>query len=117
MVVWQIDDDPLHLQLAEMIIRRVGLSNEIRSFTSAARALATLKDSRPDLILLDLRMPDMDGWQFLDAVRNQTDAPPVIIVTSSIDPREQARARENPRVQGWIEKPIRVEELVALIAD
>ena len=116
MVVWQIDDDPVHTELVEMIIRRTGFSNDTRSFHSARAALKALDQSLPDLILLDLRMPDMDGWEFIELTRSRK-MPPIVIVTSSIDAREKKRALEIPAVRGWIEKPVRVEDIVDLAVD
>ena len=78
---------------------------------SANQALEVIEDDRPDLILLDVMMPEMDGFRFLAMVRSnpETHAIPVIILTPTDDPREVARCYELG-CNVYITKPVDYEQ-------
>jgi CheY-like chemotaxis protein len=68
-----IDDDELCIMLSKIAVKSTGMVDEFQIFNNGEDALAHLKKSAagaacPDLILLDLNMPIMDGWDFLDLV-------------------------------------------------
>ncbi len=88
MVIWQVDDDPVHLFLAARLIRRANPRAQIVSFESARDAAERLHSEKPDIIMLDLNMPEMDGWEFLEAVQHRSNLPGIVVLTSSIDPRD-----------------------------
>ena len=70
----------------------------------------------PQLILLDLNMPVMDGWEFLEEF-TKTNPPKEItiyILTSSIDPRDLKRAKQFNRVSNYVIKPITIENLESI---
>lgn len=71
MKTYLIDDDNLAIYLTEHLLRAEGFSNCICTFQSAREALDKLvgkKQRVPQVVFLDLNMPVMDGWQFLDAL-------------------------------------------------
>lgn len=70
-------------------------------------------EEAPDLVLLDLNMPIMDGWQFLDEVVkiNPPNEINIFIVSSSIDPADHEKAMSYDVVNGFIVKPITVKDL------
>lgn len=113
MVIWQIDDDPLHLELASLMMRRANPENRVISFESARKALGKLKEEQPDLIVLDINMPDMNGWDFLDEISKQP-GPQVVILTSSIDPRDRERAFSYSNVKDFLVKPVRQADLIVI---
>lgn len=114
MVIWQIDDDPLQLELAAILIRRASPAAVIHSFGNARDAASRLVGERPDLIMLDLNMPEMDGWAFLETVQGQPNVPRIVVLTSSIDPRDKARAFAYDCVKGFLVKPVRTLDLAEL---
>lgn len=72
----------------------------------------------PDVILLDLNMPVMDGWSFLEEF-NALDLPDsrepdIVIVTSSVNPDDKERAKKYPKVQAFLSKPLTIEKLEQL---
>lgn len=95
----------------------VGLNQngfEVKLAANGAEALERLETDRPDLIVLDVFMPLMDGFEFLEKISEQTVAIPVIVVSgqSSMDD-----APNHPAVRFWLSKPVSIAELVVKITD
>jgi CheY-like chemotaxis protein len=97
-----VEDDPGHTRLIEKNLRRSGISNEITTVTDGQQALdylngegdhAGTKPSSPLLVLLDLNMPVLDGYQVLKRMKANADTRriPVIILTTTDDEREVSR--------------------------
>jgi CheY-like chemotaxis protein len=108
-----IDDDVLHRESLSYLLSAEGY--EVRCVADGAEALAALQfGMSPDLILLDLKMPGMSGWQFRQEQRRQTAwaAVPVLLLTG--DPEADRQAREIGAVE-WIRKPIEISALLAAI--
>lgn len=118
MKIFLIDDDGVSLFLTQRLLILEGF-RDIRAFQSAEEALELLASSSmeeiPDVVLLDLNMPGMSGWEFLDAL------PPlelklrgkcsVYILTSSLDVSDTARSQQYSIVSGLIHKPITPEDI------
>ena len=110
-VVLIVDDDP---RLREYI--RVNLEMEgysVREAGNAEEGLRVLEESTPDLVLLDVMMPDVDGWEMLRRVqeRHGVGAIPVIMFSGQVD--EQAVADAASRGgQGFIGKPFNPQQLI-----
>lgn len=113
-----VDDDPDIRFIAEMSLGRVG-GWEVTSACSGAEALAHLTDGgRPDVILLDMRMPEMDGVEVMAAIRalpGHEDAA-VIFLTGKTRDREQERCLDLGAL-GLIEKPFDPMTLPALVRE
>jgi DNA-binding response OmpR family regulator len=78
-------------------------------------ALELIRDLFPDLILLDLRMPRLSGWEFLDAVREHRRWKdiPILIVSAFLEDEHDAAATEaGLRIVGRLQKPVRLAELI-----
>ncbi len=92
-------------------------SLEIRSFIYASEALEELKQGgdNPNFILLDINMPGMNGWEFLDGLQqseiSSSKLPIIYMLSSSLDPEDEAKARKSALVKGFISKPLEVEKL------
>lgn len=87
---------------------------DCRSFTDPRRALGYLNDHPIDLILLDLNMPYLNGWQFLEAMEEAKLNSPVFILTSSILKEDADRAEMHPLVKGYVSKPLEIRHLEAI---
>ncbi len=125
-----VDDDPITLMLSKKVISKASFSNEIITAKNGEEALHyfdTLKQNTPNedqklpkLIFLDLNMPVMGGWEFLDSFNSNTykdfnDAVKVIILSSTIDPEDLNKAKQYPVVIDFLPKPITTSMLEYLI--
>lgn len=106
-----VDDEPRLTHLVRGYLEQDGY--EVATSGNGREALLISREFGPDLIVLDLMMPDMDGWEFMRHLRRERDTP-VIIVTARVD--------ENDRVAGlemgaddYLTKPFSPRELVARV--
>jgi CheY-like chemotaxis protein len=78
--------------------------------------VATAYETHPDLVLLDLRLPRLDGWEVLAALQREEtlDMVPVVILTASADPQDQERARA-ARVTDYVVKPLTADRLLEVV--
>lgn len=120
-----IDDDPIFVFGARRIMEMAKFCKSFLIYGNGKEALEQLKpriianENLPELILLDINMPVMDGWQFLEEI---TKLPPrdtitIYIVTSSIDPADTKRANEYTNLKGYIVKPITIDRLKNMLED
>lgn len=117
--IFLVDDDKIFLLTAKFSLKRVFPDAEIESFSNAEEAILRLIQEKPDLLLLDLNMPVMDGWTFLMELEQKGAAVnfPIYIVSSSIDPSDINRANNHDHVMGFIEKPLDEKKVKALIEE
>jgi len=106
------DDDEIRDMLRELLERH---RFQVLLARNGTDALVALRSFRVDLIVLDLAMPEMDGWEFLDvrARRPELAGLPVVVVTANPSP---ALERDD-RVQAVIEKPFHARELVRIVGE
>ena len=124
--VWLIDDDEVFVFLTKKLIAQTEQAVILETYINGQEAIDRLQEisadesALPDLVLLDLNMPVMDGWEFLNAFQEvEFSAPDKIhlyIVTSSISPYEVERAKQIPAVQEFIVKPMVKQKFVELIS-
>jgi DNA-binding response OmpR family regulator len=106
-----IDDEPdVRSLLCELLADRGYLVEEARDGVDGLRVLY---DKRPDLVILDLAMPQMDGWQTLERIRELSDVP-VLILTSRAGELEKVRGLR-AGADDYVVKPFGGEELVARV--
>ncbi|MEA5487819.1 MULTISPECIES: response regulator [Pseudanabaena] len=106
-----VDDLPENLQLLSDLLLTLGYT--VRSVTSGRMALKTAKVKRPDLILLDIKMPEMDGYQVCQALKEDEDLRdiPVIFISSLDDVFDKVKAFWSGGVD-YICKPFQSEEVL-----
>lgn len=107
-----VEDDPDLLALLEMILQDAG--HRVRTAPEGGAALARVAEEMPGTILLDMRMPGMNGWDFAREFRDRYGhACPIVVVTAA----ENARARaEEIGAEGWLSKPFEIEDVLATVA-
>jgi CheY-like chemotaxis protein len=125
-----IDDDQITLVLCDMVIKKTGFANEVLTAKNGKEGLAWFsayfsknnnseKQDPPKLILLDLNMPVMSGWDFLeDYLMKYADRLPgtkVVIISSTVNPEDFSRANRYEIVIDFINKPLTTEGLEDLM--
>lgn len=85
--------------------------SKVIEFTNPVEAFQNIEESGPDVIFLDLNMPEMDGWQFLDQMKAESFTNPVAILTSSTSRLDMERAENYDNVVNFYVKPLNPEEL------
>ena len=122
-IILLIDDDPVMNMINRQMLIRSGWSNRIIDFQSAEDALKHLNQETETqknfIILLDLNMPGMSGWDFIEFVENTPykDFLTINILTSSVTSHDSEKALKYPLVKDYIIKPMNVakcQEIVAL---
>jgi CheY-like chemotaxis protein len=83
-----VEDDPSILEMVVQILQDEGYP--VVSATNGADGLAETNRTRPSLILLDMRMPRMDGWEFAAALRARGIAAPIVVMTAAEDAKKWA---------------------------
>ncbi len=122
-----IDDDPMYRLLIKKTIHKYHFAKNILSFHNGQEALDALSEmendisSYPDIIILDINMPLMDGWEFLDIFPDAAKKNPkklsIYIATSSIAQSDKKKSEEYPHVKGFLHKPIDQEMLVKIVTE
>ena len=105
-----VDDDPEILAMLRDFLEGEGFA--IRTATNGAEALEALEDVAPALILLDMRMPVLDGWAFAAQLREREVAYPIVVMTAAESARRWA---DEIGATGYIAKPFDVNELLQTI--
>jgi len=124
-IIALVDDDKIFQLTASKTIKAIELSNHILQFENGEDALVYLKNNQsdpgnlPDFLFLDINMPFVDGWMFLEdysALRPNLAKPMVIyMVSSSIDPRDVQRAKSCSYVTDYVVKPVSMEKFRELL--
>jgi CheY-like chemotaxis protein len=109
-----VDDDPDILALLRLHLAAAGY--EVRTAADGIKAGYMVLAEPPDLIITDVRMPDMDGFQLVSALRADTSLPyiPVIFLASAEDEDNAARDLGQAR---YLSKPVRADRLLSVVAE
>lgn len=124
-----VEDDPGHNFLARSVIARTALTKNVRSVSNGREALeyvsghGKFKESgiypRPQLVLLDINMPVMSGWEFLREYHKLDESYKqgvmIVMLTTSDNPDELARGRAMPDISDFMCKPLTAEALEGMI--
>ncbi|WP_018934655.1 EAL domain-containing protein [Thioalkalivibrio sp. ALJ24] len=113
-----VDDNPMNVELLSTILEDAGFTN-VHGETRPQRALDTWREEAFDLLLLDIRMPGMDGHQVMETLNaelGEGDWLPVIVLTAQIDPDTRQRALEGGALD-FITKPFDASEVVQRISN
>lgn len=113
-----IDDDNATNVYHKIIADQAGVAKNYKFFTYAAKALTYLKrlqknNKQPDLIFLDINMPGVNGWEFVDlyAKLKLKKYPPIVVLTTSYRETDVERCEANPLIYRLKSKPLNPEFL------
>jgi excisionase family DNA binding protein len=109
-IVLVVDDDPALREYLRVSLESAGYS--VHEAESGERALAAIADRAPDLVLLDVVMPGLDGWQLLRQLEERHGSIPVIMFSGQVDERSAVEAAGRG-ARGFLGKPFDPEELIA----
>lgn len=119
-----IDDSPIDRLLVEKMVRKAAFAEDVIGFESAKAALTYFKDnaevenSIPEILFLDINMPEMNGFDFLDECKTLMERLKIkcriIMLSSSLHSEDKNRALEHPYVEGFINKPLSFAALEGL---
>ncbi|OGU68766.1 MAG: hypothetical protein A3C56_11885 [Ignavibacteria bacterium RIFCSPHIGHO2_02_FULL_56_12] len=109
-----VDDEPAWLKVLSYFLEAKGY--DVKTVESGSEALSTLRSFRPDLILSDVRMPDMNGFDLLDTIRKlpKLSATPVVFF-SAIDDYDARKTARDLGAADYIVKPFDQEEVASVL--
>ena len=105
-----VDDDPDLRECLGLMIRSMGF--DVTSAANGQEALDVVEGRDLDLVILDMKMPVMSGWEFCRALEGRHARPPIIVLTAAPDPA--ARAAE-VHAEGWLGKPFEYADLETIV--
>jgi CheY-like chemotaxis protein len=110
-----VDDNPTNLKLLRMLL--VGESYDVRTASDASEALAVLGEFRPRLILMDLQMPGMDGFELTRRLKHDPETRDIVVValTAYAMKGDEERARA-AGCDGYVSKPIDTRSFPGVVA-
>lgn len=127
-LIWLIDDSKASNFLHSRLLNKLDADLKIKSYQSAQLAMADLgkiddDQQLPQIIILDINMPGMDGWDFLKEVENNVSLLKkskkivIVMLTTSLNPDDQQRSNDSKIVRRYIKKPVdgrKLEEILKL---
>ena len=114
--ILQIDDDFINNMANERLMKRIGVKFDSVSFLDPTEALHHLAETKEtyDLMLLDINMPRISGWEFLELYKDLNVHMPIVMLTSSLDPVDQRKANHNSLLSGFYIKPLSKEMMIEI---
>ena len=118
-----VEDNPIDVFINTRVVEQSGLSKEVMAIQSASEALDFLtkraaNSDLPNIIFLDIRMPDLDGFEFLqefsELPQRVLELCKIVMLSSTIDPLELEKARNSPFVLAFIPKPLTRDKIIEL---
>lgn len=123
-----VDDDDVTNIYNQILIRKLGVADNVDVATNGRKALDYLRERSftngetfPELVLLDINMPEMNGFEFLEEYGKMPDAShnelPIVMLTSSDHDMDLERAQSFPYLSGYYVKPLREENIRKIFED
>jgi CheY-like chemotaxis protein len=121
-----VDDTKIDRFIVSRAMIKYNFARDIKEFDMATTAIKFIEENQdnpeilPQIIILDVRMPEMDGFQFLERLSKNPQALKhsccIVMLSSSLDPADHERAENNPVVKKFMNKPLRKENLDEITA-
>lgn len=117
-----VDDDPINNSLCTYVIMKSFPGTDIEQFTEPVKGLEFIEKDYtgrdapvPTVLLLDINMPEINGWEFLDLFKKMSNDIlsqfTIFILSSSVDQRDKDKAASEPLVSGFISKPLSIDAI------
>lgn len=110
-----VDDDPDLLLVVSTFLEKEGF--EVVCFESGEECLEKLEKNKPDLILMDLMMPGLDGWETTEKIKSNpaTKDIPVVMLTVKGEREDKLKSFHETKCDGYIVKPVDRKELIKVV--
>ena len=114
-VILVVDDNPENI---DVLVGILGKSYKVKAATSGEKALKTSKKNPPDLVLLDIMMPDMDGYQTFEQLKADPDTAhiPVVFATGMTDNADQEKGVALG-ARGYLTKPVDPVKVISIVQE
>lgn len=110
-----VDDDRIQHMINRKNLQRISPDLETHFFDNPYEALEWLKTGHADLLILDVNMPEMQGWDFLDHLQQIGNTTEVKMLTSSMDPMDVETSKKYNQVSGFLVKPLTQQILTEIL--
>lgn len=112
-----VDDVDISNFIMKKMIGKVSPKYEIIDYTQPEEAIAEIDKVNPDVIFLDLNMPVINGWEFLDLMKKNNYQTTVYILTSSTNEFDIQKSKNYDNVRNFLIKPISLNSLASILTD
>lgn len=112
-----VDDDKVQHMINKRILLKVNEKLKLVFFENPYKALDWLEEYKADVVLLDINMPEMDGWYFLKLMEEKGIKIDVKMLTSSLDPDDLQKSKAYKQVSGFLIKPLKDENIAEFLAN
>lgn len=111
-----VDDDPIQNMLTSKLIETASPESKYTVFQNGEEAINAINDGvKPKKILLDINMPIMDGWEFLEEYRSHSNKAQIFILTSSNAEEDLKKAKDFDFITAYFTKPIGLAEIKQIL--
>lgn len=112
--IYLVDDQPISNFITKKLLELEGFEGSVEDYTDPAKAFQSVAKEENALIFLDLNMPVMNGWDFLEAMKKNNIFHRIIILTSSTSKIDKEKAKEYPNVIKYMVKPMNKKKVSEL---
>jgi len=120
--IWLIDDSAASNLLNQKLFNQLDPKLRVKTFTIAEDALNSFRGAKDEVstIFLDLNMPAMDGWDFIEEFKamkqNSTIETRLILLSTSMNPKDKKRASADDAIEEYLQKPLEVNQIIELLS-
>tara|TARA_R110000868_G_scaffold101706_1_gene279924 strand:- start:8222 stop:8593 length:372 start_codon:yes stop_codon:yes gene_type:complete len=112
-----VDDDRVQHMINKRILEKLKLKLDVYFFHNPLEALSWLSENYVDVILLDINMPEMDGWTFLGQMKAKGIKGDVKMLTASLDPEDLEKSKMFDQISSILIKPIKEEDYLKFLTN